>query len=316
MKPHKLVALAVSLAFTFASPDLFGVDDPIKKIDRVYQNQRDWEKAREETTKQLDGKNAQLAKAKQDTDLDARVREIDKLSKENVKEGLDGVKEAVKSAASGEAPWEAGRTALQMTHNFVKAKQAEGEIVNIAYDDGHVQEKVADLQKEVDQLKKDLQVEGLVINASQQQIAKLQSSVSLSAQMNALAGQLLAKAAAAQQRQQERLAAEARAEEAARQQAAAAAAQAQAARAQQNYMHQHGDTGQGTGRGNGGGGGGGGAQAGGGGGAQAGGGGGAQGGGGVGAQGGGGRGAQGGGQKGGSDGMARAGGGGFGRPKD
>jgi hypothetical protein len=310
MKPYKLVALAVSLAFTFASYNLFGVDDPIKKIDRVYQNQREWEKAREETTKQLDGKNAELAKAKHDADLDAPVREMESLDKENVKEGLAGVKEAVKSAMTGEMPWEAGRTALEMSRNFVKHEQAQGEFMNIALDDDHVQEKVADLQKEVDQLKKDLQVEGLVINASQQEIAKLQSSVSLSAQMNAIAGQLLAKAAAAQQRQQERLAAEARAEEAARQQAAAAAAQAQAARAQQNYMHQHGDTGQGTGRGNGGGGGGGGAQGGGGGGAQAAGGGGAQGGGGRGAQGGGG------GQKGGSDGMARAGGGGFARPKD
>jgi hypothetical protein len=228
MTKRSFAAVALILITSAAPRSVFGADDPIKKMDRVSQTQRDWEKAREETARQLAAKNAELAKAKQDVDIDARVHTIEDANKENVKEAPDGIKDAVKSAVSGEVPVDAARTALKMTHNFIKAKQAEGEIVSIAYDDGQVMEKVADLQKQVEQLKKDLQVEDLVINAAQQQIAKLQSSVSLSAQLNALAGQLLAKAGEAQLRQQQRLEAEARAAEAARQQAAAAAAARQA----------------------------------------------------------------------------------------
>ncbi|MGC2673598.1 MAG: hypothetical protein WA299_17180 [Candidatus Acidiferrum sp.] len=122
-----------------------------------------------------------------------------------------------------------------MDSNFIRAEQVKGEIQDIVVDTGGVQEKAASLQKDFEQLKKDLDFENGVISAADRQISKLEASTSLSSQLSAIIQQVMEKAVQARARQQAR-------DEAAKLAAvqAAAAAQAPAPSARPNYIPQHG----------------------------------------------------------------------------
>src|SRR5229473_2012874 len=148
------------------TPNFVWADDAIKRLDSLRRMKDDWEQMKANTEKQLKEKQAELQKARDAADIDARVQEMEKAAKENEKELPKGIKDAVKAYRNPEDPEKmnkAGKDAWKMFQNWAKSINAEYQIPDIAADVGGVETRVAELQKQVTALEKDLAVENAVI---------------------------------------------------------------------------------------------------------------------------------------------------------
>ena len=213
------VRVTLTLLLTW-SIDAVCANDPIRLYDAAKKFHDEWAQKAAETQRQLDAAQAKADKAREAANLDRPVAEMEKRAEAIIKDGPKGIKEAFKSIASGKPPFEAAKIAWKMRTNFIKSQQAEMEFVDIAYDEGQVQERAAETQKEVSALEAALRGEQALVDAAQKEMDRLASSVSLKGQFVAAVQRALVAAAAAEKRQQDRRDQEAKAT------AAAAAAKA------------------------------------------------------------------------------------------
>lgn len=161
-----------------------------------------WVEAKDAWSKDLSRREKEIQDLRSKTDIDARTKTIKDKAESIIKQAPKGIADRL----SGKTE-KAAITAVKMAKEFRDAKIAEGEIIDIAFDDEKNGDKLASLEKQAFDLKSNIQIANDVIARTSEEITRVQSTVTY-IQLPHWIGEALVKASEAQQRVEARREAE------------------------------------------------------------------------------------------------------------
>jgi hypothetical protein len=207
---HSSRVLAVIVLLVLCA-DAVQANDPIRVLDSWRAQAKGWQEYQTSVQKELNFDRAAIDRARSASDIAHYDSEFHKSSEAVLKGSPSAVKDAFNAAVKGELSLKVAKDDFERMKNTKEQQKDFIEGINSRVNQDRLEAKINALKKEIAQDEKNIEIANHVIDISQQQVARLQSSGEVwFARLPEWAQNTLNAAAQAQQRVQARKAAEAR----------------------------------------------------------------------------------------------------------
>jgi hypothetical protein len=180
-------------------------EEPIRQLQGWRETRQEWVKYKDQAQKQLDTVGSERETARAAADVGAREHVMQERAEAIMKEAPAGIKDSFKGILSGKTSFSAIWNAIKATIDFIKMSKAQNEALGIYMDEGGVQTKLEELDKQFADLGTSIQISDAYIEIADHKIAELKSATEGFNALPAWLQEAIAKVVLAQQRQAARL---------------------------------------------------------------------------------------------------------------